>query len=169
MTRALEVSHALAALRDVAGVHGSFVLAHDGQLLAKDLPAVFHDQLFVEVGARLSRFMDTFAAEGDEISSAVFRFEEHRLQLTRFQHGLLAVICENDVNGSALRMALTLTTRRISPEINALLTSAPVAPSIAPSPAQPSAPPAAASAPSSPPIAGSPGVPRVYRGRIISS
>ena len=56
------ISHALAALRDVAGVHGSFVLRPTGELLGKDLPAVFHDDLFVEVGARLSRFVETMAA-----------------------------------------------------------------------------------------------------------
>src|SRR5690348_6981417 len=107
------VTRALAALRDVAGVHGSFVLRLDGELVAKDLPAVFHDELFVEVGARLSRFVETMAADGDEVSSATLRFDEHRLCVSRFPHGLLAVITTHDVNNAALRMALTLTARRL--------------------------------------------------------
>jgi len=152
------ITRALSALRDVAGVHGSFVLRATGELLGKDLPAVFHDELFVEVGARLSRFVETMAADGDEVSSAVLRFDEHRLYVTRFAHGLLAVIAANDINAAALRMAVTLTTRRIEPEIVALLTSPP--PPVAPSPSL-TPPPVS--------VAGSHGAPRTYRGRILTN
>jgi predicted regulator of Ras-like GTPase activity (Roadblock/LC7/MglB family) len=149
------IGRVLAALRDVAGVHGSFVLQSTGELIGKDLPAVFHDELFVEVGARLSRFIETMAAaDGDDVTSAILRFEEHRLYVTRFAHGVLAVISSNDINAAALRMALTLTSRRLEPEIAALLTSPP--PLAAPTP---SAPP--------PSIAGSHGAPRTYRGRVL--
>jgi len=151
------ITRALAALRDVAGVHGSFVLRLNGELIGKDLPAVFHDELFVEVGARLSRFVETLATDGDEVSSAILRFDEHRLYVTRFAHGLLAVITANDINAAALRMALTLTTRRIEPELLALLTSPP--PPVAPSPSL-TPPPVS--------VAGSHGVPRTYRGRVLS-
>jgi hypothetical protein len=152
------ISRALSALRDVAGVHGSFVLRPTGELLGKDLPAVFHDELFVEVGARLSRFVETMAADGDEVASAVLRFDEHRLYVTRFAHGLLAVIAANEINAAALRMAVTLTTRRIEPEVVALMTSPP--PPVAPSPS--AAPPPVS-------IAGSHGVPRTYRGRVLTN
>ena len=60
------MGHALAALRDVAGVHGSFVLSLTGELVGKDLPAVFHDELFVEVGGRLARLVEGLT--GPEIS-----------------------------------------------------------------------------------------------------
>lgn len=152
------IPRALSALRDVAGVHGSFVLRATGELIGKDLPAVFHDDLFVEVGARLSRFVETMAADGDEVASAVLRFDEHRLYVTRFAHGLLAVIAANEVNAAALRMAMTLTTRRIEPEIVALMTSPP--------------PPVAQSPSLTPPpvsVAGSHGAPRTYRGRVLTS
>jgi len=152
------ISRALSALRDVAGVHGSFLLQPTGELIGKDLPAVFHDELFVEVGARLSRFVETMAADGDEVTSAVLRFDEHRLYVTRFTHGLLAVIAANEINAAALRMALSLTTRRLEPEIVALMTSPP--PSVSPS-----------SSVTPPPVsvAGSHGVPRTYRGRVLTS
>jgi predicted regulator of Ras-like GTPase activity (Roadblock/LC7/MglB family) len=154
------ISRALSALRDVAGVHGSFVLQPTGELIGKDLPAVFHDELFVEVGARLSRFVETMTADGDEVTSAVLRFDEHRLYVTRFAHGLLAVIAANEINAAALRMALTLTTRRLASEIVALMTSPP--PAVAPSPSVTPPPPSAA-------MAGSHGVPRTYRGRVLTS
>jgi len=150
------IARALGALRDVAGVHGSFVLRLGGELVGKDLPAVFHDELFVEVGARLARFVETMANDGDEVSSAVLRFDEHRLYVTRFAHGLLAVITSNDINLAALRMALTLTTRRIEPELALLLTNPPPPVSVG-----------QVAAPSQSPLAGSHGVPRTYRGRLL--
>lgn len=149
------IERALVALRDVAGVHGSFVLRSGGELAGKDLPAVFHDELFVEVGARLARFVETMAADGDEVSSAVLRFDEHRLYVTRFAHGLLSVITSNDINFAALRMALTLTARRLEPE----LASPPTSP-----------PPQVSSHGFSSPsgaLAGSHGAPRTYRGRVL--
>ena len=151
------ISRLLVALRDVAGVHGSFALRLDGELIGKDLPAVFGDELFAEVGPRLSRFVETMAAEGDEVSSAIFRFDEHRLHVTRCAHGLLAVITDGQVNMAALRMAQTLITRRLEPEIVALLTNPPPA-------VTPHAPVASAVPPS---VAGSHGVPRTYRGRVV--
>ena len=156
MTAPSGIARALSALRDVAGVHGSFVLRQSGELVGRDLPAVFHDELFVEVGARLSRFVETLAADGDEVASAILRFDEHRLYVTRFAHGLLAVITVKDINKAALRMALTLTARRLEPELAALLSSPP--PPVAPGPSLTSPPPN---------VAGSHGVPRTYRGRVI--
>ncbi len=118
------IARVLCTLRDVAGVQGSFALLSNGELVCKDLPAVFHDQLFVEVGARLSRFVETLAADGDDVSSAVLRFDVHRLYVTRFAHGLLAVVTDSEVNNAALSMAVTLTARRLDSEIVALLTLA---------------------------------------------
>jgi hypothetical protein len=150
-----EVNRALVALRDVAGVQGSFALRVTGELVGKDLPAVFHDELFIEVGARLSRLMETLVADGDEISSATLRFDEHRLYVQRFPHGLLAVITVNDVNVAALRMALTLTTRRLEPVLVGLLASHHVG-ALAPS---------SEALPGD--LAGSQASPRTYRGRTL--
>lgn len=153
------IHRSLAALRDVAGVHGSFVLRLTGELVDKDLPSVFHEELFVDVGARLSRFVETMALDGDEVASAILRFDEHRLHVTRFPQGLLAVITASDINTAALRMALTLTTRRLEPELAAGLAQ-PKAAS-----AELAAPPASSPPPSVMP--GSHGAPRMYRGRPI--
>jgi hypothetical protein len=115
-----QIARALHALRDVAGVQGSFALHSSGELVCKDLPAVFHEELFVEVGARLSRLVETLATDGDDVSSAMLRFDVHRLHVTRFAHGLLGVVTDNEVNSAALSMAVTLTARRLESEIAAL-------------------------------------------------
>jgi hypothetical protein len=153
MSRAT-IERALGALRDVTGVHGSFVLSASGALLGKDLPAVFHDQVFVEVGERLARLLDAMTAEDDEVGSALLRFADHRLHVTRFPHGLLVVITDHEVNAAALRMALGLAARRLEPDVVAELTSPP-----------PPVGPASSGAPGS--IAGSHGAPRTYRGRQL--
>jgi hypothetical protein len=127
-----QIARTLQALRDVAGVQGSFALHSTGELICKDLPAVFHEELFVEVGARLSRFVETLAADGDEVSLAILRFDVHRLHVTRFAHGLLAVVTNSEVNSAALSMAVTLTARRLESEIVALLSARP--PAVATSP-----------------------------------
>ncbi|HKY36916.1 MAG TPA: roadblock/LC7 domain-containing protein [Polyangiaceae bacterium] len=132
------MARALQALRDVAGVQGSFALHSSGELVCKDLPTVFHAELFVEVGARLSRFVETLATDGDEVSSAMLRFDVHSVHVTRFAHGLLAVVTDSEVNNAALAMAVTLTARRLESEIIALLTARPSAVESAPSPRPPS-------------------------------
>lgn len=154
MSRAA-IDRALTALRDVSGLHGSFVIDMEGALLGKDLPAVFHDDVFVDVGARLSRLLEAMAAEGEQVGSATLRFADHRLHVTRFPHGLLAVITDHNVNAAALRMAVTLTARRLESEVVAMLTQ----------PAPPVAPGSRAVPPS---LAGSHGAPRTYRGRPLS-
>jgi predicted regulator of Ras-like GTPase activity (Roadblock/LC7/MglB family) len=112
------VVRALHALRDVAGVQGSFALHASGELICKDLPPVFHDDIFVEVGARLSRFVETLTSDADEVSSAILRFDVHRLYVTRFGVGFLAVVTDSEVNGAALNMAITLTARRLDAELS---------------------------------------------------
>ena len=53
------LAQALLGLRDVEDVHGSFLIGGDGRLLARDLPAVFRDELFADVGPRLVRLRET--------------------------------------------------------------------------------------------------------------
>jgi predicted regulator of Ras-like GTPase activity (Roadblock/LC7/MglB family) len=153
----------LQALRDIAGVHGSFVIGPNGALVGKDLPAVFHDALFVEVGARLSRFLETMDAEQDEVVSAIFRFDEHRLYVSRFSQGLLAVVTSSAINAAALKMASTLTVRRLEPLIASALTSPPPAVTSAPPPPVTSAPPPAVISAPPPSLAAT----RIYRGRVV--
>jgi predicted regulator of Ras-like GTPase activity (Roadblock/LC7/MglB family) len=106
------LSQALAGLRDVEEVQGSFLLADDGRLLARDLPAVFHAELFADVGPRLTRLRDTFDSSSGS-SSLTMRFSDHKLHVRAIGSKLLCVLTGADVNGPALRMAMNLVARRI--------------------------------------------------------
>jgi hypothetical protein len=103
----------LSGLRDVEGVFGSFVLAETGELLGKDLPAVFHDDVFVETGPRVVRLCEAIEHGGEALDSLVLRFADHKLHIRRSRGGLLCVIAKLEANASALRMALALVARRL--------------------------------------------------------
>lgn len=101
------------ALRDVNGVFGSFVVDQSGRLVMKDLPAVFDDSLFEEVGPRVVRLGETLSEGGELPETVSLRFAEHRLHVKFLRAGALATLCNLSVNPAALKMAITLTARRV--------------------------------------------------------
>jgi predicted regulator of Ras-like GTPase activity (Roadblock/LC7/MglB family) len=120
----------LAAMRDVDGVHGSFVVTRGGVLAGKDLPPMFDDAVLTEVGRRVVRLHEGLSAGGQEFDHCVMRFADHKLYLRSVANGFLCVLSTNGVNTPALKMALTLTARRVDPLI-AEAAAAP-SPSVAP-------------------------------------
>jgi predicted regulator of Ras-like GTPase activity (Roadblock/LC7/MglB family) len=110
------LDQALLGLRDVDDVHGSFVIAGDGGLVARDLPSVFRDELFADVGPRLVRLRETLQQEGEDVKSLVLRFSEHKLHLRPVGAALLCVITGSSVNGPALRMATNLVAKHVAME-----------------------------------------------------
>ena len=107
----------LAALRDVDGVFGSFVVTKTGALAGRDLSVVFEDCVLAEAGPRLVRLQDTLCAAGQTLDSCVMRFADHKLYVRVLQNGLLCVLTSHQANASALKMAVTLTARRVDPAI----------------------------------------------------
>jgi predicted regulator of Ras-like GTPase activity (Roadblock/LC7/MglB family) len=104
----------LAGLRDVDDVQGGFLLGRSGELVARDLPAVFDAEIFGEIGPRLIRLRETLEADGDDVSALTLRFSEHKLHLRAVGGFLLGVVTNATVNGPALRMAINLVTRRVA-------------------------------------------------------
>jgi hypothetical protein len=112
----IPLDQALAGLRDVDDVHGSFLVARGGELLARDLPSVFRDELFSDVGPRLVRLRETLENDGEGIKSLVLRFTEHRLHVRPVGSSLLCIITGAAVNGPALRMATNLVAKHVEME-----------------------------------------------------
>jgi predicted regulator of Ras-like GTPase activity (Roadblock/LC7/MglB family) len=110
------LDHALLGLRDVDDVHGSFLLDRVGTLLARDLPAVFRDELLADVGPRLARLRQTLESNGEDVKSLVLRFTEHKLHLRPVGKSLLCVITGSEVNAPALRMATNLVAKHVEME-----------------------------------------------------
>ena len=163
---------ALEGLRDLDDVIGSFLLTEDGRLVARDLPAVFHADLFADVGPRLARMRQMFSSTADasEPATLTLRFSEHSLHVRSLGQLLLCVVTEAKVNAPALRMAINLVARRVA---NASATRESEVPpptmrsqpagSMAPVSSVPSSTAPASSVPSSAPVSGRHEV--LYRGR----
>jgi predicted regulator of Ras-like GTPase activity (Roadblock/LC7/MglB family) len=111
------IATALATLKDVAGVNGSFVFFNDGRLVAREIHAMFDDDALGEAAERLTRLHDTFAAVGDQLDLAVIRFQDHKLYLKVLPGGMLCIVADSVVNMPALRMAANLVGRRIAPDM----------------------------------------------------
>jgi len=109
------ITQILAGMRDVDGVHGSFVVTKTGALAGKDLPPMFDDAVLNEVGRRVVRLHEGLCADADDFEHCVMRFADHKLYLRSIPHGFLCVLSTNGVNTPALKMALTLTSRRVDP------------------------------------------------------
>jgi hypothetical protein len=108
-------AHLLAALRDVAGVLGSFALDRTGAITATDLPPLLGTELLRDVGPRLLRLEETLASGGSRPDTVVLRFDQQRIIVRFLPQGALAVLAGHAVNAAMLKMALTLTARRFDP------------------------------------------------------
>ena len=117
-------SDALTGLRDVDDVQGSFLVGGEGTLLARDLPAVFHAELFAEVGPRLVRLREMFDPGSKQPSTLTLRFSEHKLHVRSVGEMLLCVLTGAKVNAPALRMAINLVARRVQGEAAAQIGNA---------------------------------------------
>jgi predicted regulator of Ras-like GTPase activity (Roadblock/LC7/MglB family) len=106
-------------LRDVEGVHGSFVVGATGAVVDSDLPVLFDGELLKDVGARVARLYETFFSGGEDMESCVLRYAEHKLYVRKTTCGILAILSTVGVQWPALRMVTNLVIRRIDPEIAA--------------------------------------------------
>jgi predicted regulator of Ras-like GTPase activity (Roadblock/LC7/MglB family) len=101
----------------VTGIAGSFVFTANGELVAREIHAMFDDAALVEAAERLTRLCETFASVGDEVELAVIRFQDHKLYLKALNGGMLCILADGVVNMAALRMAANLVGRRIAADI----------------------------------------------------
>ena len=78
---------------------------------------MFDDAVLSEVGRRVVRLHDGLCAGGEDFDHCVMRFADHKLYVRSVPSGFLCVLSTNGVNTPALKMALTLTSRRVDPLI----------------------------------------------------
>jgi predicted regulator of Ras-like GTPase activity (Roadblock/LC7/MglB family) len=111
------VRDSLATLRDVGGVVGSFVCTPNGNLVSREIPAMFDDGALAEAGSRFVRFREAFAAGGDDLEVGLARFEDHGIYMKVVGNSMLLILIQGAVNMPALRMAANLVGRRIGPAV----------------------------------------------------
>jgi predicted regulator of Ras-like GTPase activity (Roadblock/LC7/MglB family) len=120
-----DLTAALSSMRDVPGVEGSFVVSEFGRLLARDMPAIFADDVLAEVGPRALRLRDTLAYEADTLEACVVRYPDYLLFIKPMTDGLLLTLTRHGVNLPAVRMAMSLAGRRVRALLEQFGASAP--------------------------------------------
>ena len=114
------ISEYLRMLRDVDGVHGSFVVAGSGMLVDSDLPSVFDAEVLGEVGAARGPPLRDLLQRRRRHGDVHLRYAEHKLYVRKMTWGIIGVLSTVGVNLPALRMVANLVIRRIDPEIAAI-------------------------------------------------
>jgi predicted regulator of Ras-like GTPase activity (Roadblock/LC7/MglB family) len=152
-----QMRQSLATLRDVGGITGSFIFTRAGNVVARELPAMFDDTALSEASGRLTRLHETFAAAGDQLDIAVLRFRDHKVYVKTLPAGSLCIISDGSVNMPALRMAASLVGRRVAAALDAVAS--------APSPVLATQPPVP-EVPARAPALAPPGM-RRFRGRAV--
>jgi predicted regulator of Ras-like GTPase activity (Roadblock/LC7/MglB family) len=142
-----ELSATLQSMRDVRGVQGSFVVSDFGRLLARDMPAMFADEILGEAGPRALRLRETLSYGGHEVQGCTLRYADFLVFVRPLRDGLLCVLTGTEINPAVMKMAMNLAVRRIN-----LLLAGPrdtTAVASAPRPGAPGPAPAPAPGPSS--------------------
>lgn len=159
------MQHVLTALKDIPGVVGSCVLTPQGVLAAREMPQIYPDDIFPELGRRLATIGEVLESQVGTARELLMKFGGYWVFVRHTAECVLAVLVAEAVNFPALRMATNVALKQITDSLVAPpLAAAPVAvaaaPVLVPAPA-PAAPTAAAPAP------GAPKPRRLWRGQYI--
>lgn len=111
------LSSALAGLRDLGGVIGSFVIDATGAVVGMDLPAFFDRNAIAATGPRLGRLTETLSSRGYELHNVNLRFSGYQLWVQPSRGFTLCVLVPVECNVAALRMAASLVLKRIGSEV----------------------------------------------------
>jgi predicted regulator of Ras-like GTPase activity (Roadblock/LC7/MglB family) len=113
----MNLQQALASLRDINGVTGSFIVGTSGQLIARDTPPLLGEEVLAPVAPRLVRLWDTLREVDQSLDQAVISYESQKLYVRPVVQGLLCTIVPLGTNMPALRMAVNLLLKRVNPRL----------------------------------------------------
>lgn len=171
----------LTALKDIPGVVGSFVLSSQGGLIAREMPAIYPDSTFPELGRRLASVSEAMETQVSTVQDLLLKFEGYWLFVRRTTQGFLSILTTETVNFPALKMASNVALKQVAEKLAAVsaVPLAPVevvpiepAPAPVPEPAAPATPEPVAAAPSTgggilAAVLGGSKPKRVWRGQVI--
>lgn len=113
----MNLQQALASLRDINGVNGSFIVGMGGQLIARDTSALLSEEILSPVAPRLVRLWDTLREVDQSLDQAVISYESQKLYVRPVVSGLLCTIVPLGTNMPALRMAVNLLLKKVNPRL----------------------------------------------------
>src|SRR6185436_15517768 len=88
----------LDSLRDVPGVHGSFVISDLGRLLASDFPTLLDEGSTAAVGLQVLRLCEVFPRADESLILCTLRYGAQLLFLRAVQGGVLCVLAAATVS-----------------------------------------------------------------------
>jgi predicted regulator of Ras-like GTPase activity (Roadblock/LC7/MglB family) len=139
----------LSALKDIPGVVGSFVLNPQGVLVAREMPGIFPDTVFPNLGRRLASVIEAMETQVSAVQDLLMKFEGHWLFVRRSAQGFLTILTSDTTNFPALRMASNVALKQVTehlianPPVIAVPAASDVAEPSSPAPLPPAAAPAA--------------------------
>lgn len=107
----------LGILADVGGVLGSFVVAPEGALLARAMPAEYDGADLELTASRVARVLLCSTANGVAPQDGVFDFGAGKLWVREFLRGYLCVLCSPQVDMRSLRLTARLVARSLPAEL----------------------------------------------------
>jgi predicted regulator of Ras-like GTPase activity (Roadblock/LC7/MglB family) len=114
------MQNVLTALKDIPGVVGSFVLNEKGLLVSREMPKVYPDEIYPEMGRRLVGVYEAIASQAIALGDLVLKFDSYWFLCRRTAQCFLGVLTTEAVNYPALRMATNVALKQIDAEVASL-------------------------------------------------
>jgi hypothetical protein len=105
----------LSSISQMDGVWATFLLSRSGELLLWDVPRIITEDVLDNVAFPLSRLREALGRGDPAIDFCVLRFAAHRLCLHATADGMICILTSPAVNLPALKIAATMTLRRLNP------------------------------------------------------
>jgi len=137
------MQNVLTALKDIPGVIGSFVLNDKGALVSREMPAIYPDDIYPEMGRRLIGVYEAIALQMASLGDLLLKFEGSWFLCRRTPQCYLGILTSEAVNYPALKMATNVALKQLDEKVPGmtplLAEKQPVEEAVAPEPA-PAAP-----------------------------
>jgi len=146
------MQNVLTALKDIPGVIGSFVLNDKGALVSREMPAIYPDDIYPEMGRRLIGVYEAIALQMASLGDLLLKFEGSWFLCRRTAQCCLGILTTEAVNYPALKMATNVALKQLDEKVpnmppllaeKSVAAPVPVEEAIAPEPAPAPAPEAA--------------------------
>ncbi len=110
----------LTALKDIPGVVGSFVLNDKGVLVSREMPAIYPDNIYPEMGRRLIGVYEAIALQMASLGDFLLKFDGHWFLCRRTTQCFLGILTTESVNYPALKMATNVALKQLDAQVSSM-------------------------------------------------
>lgn len=110
----------LTALKDIPGVVGSFVLNDKGALVSREMPAIYPDNIYPEMGRRLIGVYEAIALQMASLGDFLLKFDGYWFLCRRTTQCFLGILTTESVNYPALKMATNVALKQLDAQVSSM-------------------------------------------------